>query len=136
MVTHNTTLCFSIVGQAQKKFEQDYKNELEKLQAIEKPTTAQKTRLAELLENGPKRVVYLDSEHSTDKSWMARNGVDIDSIIFIFPQEESAEELLQTTLDLVQTGQVGLLIIDSLATLVSQQAFDKELTEKTYCRIS
>lgn len=131
-----SSLCFSIIGQAQKKFEQDYKNELEEIQAIEKPTTTQKTRLAELIENGPKRVVYLDSEHSADKAWMVKNGVDIDSIIFIFPQEESAEELLQTTLDLAETGQIGLLIIDSLATLVSQQAFDKELTEKTYCGIS
>lgn len=131
-----SSLCFSIVGQAQKKFKQDWQDEVESLKAIEKPTATQKARLAELLDSGEKRVVYLDSEHSADKDWMTKNGVDLDSIIFIFPQEESAEELLQSTLDLAETGQVGLIIIDSLATLVSQQAFDKELTEKTYCGIS
>ena len=131
-----SSLCFSIVGQAQKKFKQDWQAEVDKLSAMEKPNQTQKTRLAELIENGEKKVVYLDSEHSADKVWMAKNGVDLDSIIFIFPQEESAETLLQTTLDLAQTGQVGLIIIDSLATLVSQQAFDKELTEKTYCGIA
>lgn len=131
-----STFCFSVAGQAQKKFKQDWQEEVDRLTAIDKPNQSQKARLAELLDNGHKRVVYLDAEHSADKEWMIKNGVDIDDIIFIFPQEESAEQLLQTTLELAETDQIGLLIIDSLATLVSQQAFDKTLEEKSYCGIA
>lgn len=131
-----TTLCYSILGQAQKYFKARYHNELEELQSKEKLNGTEKTRLAELLDMGEPRYVYLDSENSADVKWMAKNRADPDDVIFIKPQQESAEELLQALIDLIETNSVRLVIIDSLATLVSSSAMEKSIEQKTYAGIS
>ena len=132
-----SSLCYGIVGNAQKQFKKNWDEEVAKLQSKEKLTNDEKTRLATILDSGPKKCVYLDAEHSSDPVWMKKNGVDVDNIIFIYPQAESAESLLQTTLDLIETCEVGLLVIDSLATMVSSQMYNNnDLEKKSYCGIS
>lgn len=88
------------------------------------------------VEEHPKKVAYLDSEITLDVEWAAKLGVDVDNLILIQPEEESAEDLLQIALDLLSTGQVGLVVIDSIAAMVSAQAMDKTVADKTYAGIS
>jgi recombination protein RecA len=52
------------------------------------------------------------------------------------PESQSAEELFQFVLDAIETGEIGLCIFDSLGMLVSQQAYDKDIAERTYGGIS
>ena len=131
-----STVSYMIVGAAQKKLKQEWEDEVAELEAIEKPTKEQQLKLSKLKEVGHKRVVYLDCEFTTTEDWMRINGVDVDDLIYSAPDAESAERLLQILLDLLDSGGVGFIILDSVPALVSQQAIGKELEEKTYCGIS
>ena len=131
-----TSFCLAVAGQFQRYYKKKWEDEVAKLQAIEKPNKNEKARLDNLLENGYKKVAYFDIEHSFDVEWAIKNKLDPDDIVFIKPQEESAETLLDTSLSLIESGGICLLIIDSLAALTSGSALQKSLEEKTYCGIS
>lgn len=90
----------------------------------------------ELPEDERKQVAYLDSENTLDVEWAAKLGVDVDNLILLQPEEESAEDLLQIMLNLLSTGKIGLGIIDSIAAMVSAQALEKSVADKTYAGIS
>ena len=45
---------------------------------------------------------------------------------------QSAEEIFDMLLKMMETGEVGLVVIDSLGVMVSQQAYDKDVADKTY----
>lgn len=84
----------------------------------------------------PKKVAYFDSENTLDVEWAAKLGVDVDNLVLLQPEEESAEDILQYILDMMETGQVGLVILDSIAAMVSAQAMEKTVADKTYAGIS
>lgn len=131
-----SAFCMGLTGNAQKMFKEQFNNEVEFLSNLENPNKTQKVRLAELQSSGCKKVVWLDSEHSFDPDWARKFGIDIDELQFIKPQEESAEMLLDVILALVESNEVGLVVVDSLATLSSASALKKSLEEKTYCGIA
>ena len=83
-----------------------------------------------------KKVVYIDVENTLDERWATLLNVDISTLMIVRPDNESAEEILQMILDMVDTGEVSLIVLDSIPMLVSQQAMDKDMTEKTYCGIA
>lgn len=89
-----------------------------------------------LPENERKKVAYLDSEITLDVKWAIKLGVDVDNLILLQPEEQSAEELLEDVLELLRTGDVGLAVIDSIAAMTSEQAMDKDIADKTYAGIS
>ena len=131
-----TSLSYSICGSAQKVLKQEWEDEIAELEALSKPTAKDKERLAYLKDRGYKKVVYLDSEFSTSEDWLIKNGVDIDDLIFIAPENQTAEQLFQIILDLIGSDGVGLVVLDSIPALVSQQAMDKNMEEKTMAGIS
>ena len=86
----------------------------------------------------PKRVAYFDSENTLDCEWASKLGVSIEDIILFQPEEESAEEILQDIEDLMETGEVGLVVLDSIASMASEQELDENKTvgDRTYAGIS
>lgn len=131
-----STLCYSICGEAQKLFKQEWEQEIEELEAIDKPKKDDANRLSYLKERGYQKVVYLDSEFSSDADWMTLNGVDVDDLIFIAPENQTAEQLFQIMLDLIDSDGIGLVVLDSIPALVSQQLMAKTMEEKTMGGIS
>ena len=131
-----STTCYSICGEAQKVLKQEYDDEIAKLQNLAKPNKEEKERLAYLLDRGCQKVIYLDHEFTSRQDWMELNGVDTESLIYIKPNGESAEELFQMLLDLSATGEVGCIVLDSIPAMVSYQAQQKTMDEKTYGGIS
>ena len=131
-----SSLCYSICGSAQKVLKEEYEEEINALQELKKPSKEEKERLAYLLDRGAKKVAYLDSEFSSDEEWMAKNGVNVDELLYIAPENQTAEQLFQIILDLISSDGVGLVVIDSIPALVSQQAMEKTMEEKTYAGIS
>lgn len=109
-----TTTSFDVIANAQKLFEKE----------------AEETGKPE------RKVLFLDAENTYDPKWAGKLGVNSDKIVFIKPMSQSAEELFQFILDAIETDEVGLVVIDSLGVMVSQQAYDKEVTERTYGGIS
>ena len=127
-----TSSCLDIVGNAQKLFLQEYKDAVATLESIEKPTKAQILELTELKELGPKRCLYVDAENTFDEDWAEKLGVDVSALDFMSPQSQAAEEIFEMLINLIGTGEFGLVVIDSLGVMLSKQAYDKTIEEKTY----
>ena len=81
-------------------------------------------------------VLYVDAENTLDYQWAKKLGVDVDNIILLQPKAQSAEDIFQIVCEAVETGEVGLWIIDSLGVLLSSQEWDKTIEEKSYGGIS
>lgn len=82
--------------------------------------------------DNPRRIVLLDNEGTADPVWAKKLGYNMDldaevGTIIIRPEGQSAEEIFDMALDLLKTGEVGLLIFDSIATLVPQQIADESM---------
>ena len=83
-----------------------------------------------------REVLYVDAENTLDTVWATKIGVDVERLYILQPMSQSAEEIFQIIYDAVDSGEVGLWVIDSIGALMSQQEFDKSLEEKTYGGIS
>lgn len=139
-----TTSALDIVKNAQMVFEQEWEQKTEELKEnLEnaRASKASKTAIKELemqLDSlqEPLKIVYLDLENTLDTEWAKKIGVDVDNIWIVRPEMNSAEEILQYVLDIFETGEVGLVVLDSLPYMVSQNLIDEELTKKAYAGIS
>lgn len=92
--------------------------------------------LEDLIEQGPKKVFYLDLEHAFDKKWSAKLGIVDSEIEVMQPPNIAAEQILQTVQEIVETGEVGLIVIDSIPSLVPQAELDKKYGERTVAALA
>lgn len=83
-----------------------------------------------------KQVLYVDVERTLDAEWAQKLGVDIDSLILFSPDEQTAEEIMEAIKIIVETGDISLCVLDSLAAMVSAQAYSKTIEDRTYGGIS
>ncbi len=127
-----TTSALDAAANAQYMFREEWENELQELEAIQKPTKEQQTRITYLKNRGPKQVVYADCENTLDEDWAALIGVDVSSMYILKPQSQSAEEIFEMVLNMIETDEVGLVVIDSFGVMLSAQAYEKTMEEKTY----
>jgi recombination protein RecA len=67
-------------------------------------------------------VAYLDMEQTLDPEYMEALGVDWDSLIL--SQPDTAEQVFEAMDVLASTGEVGLIVIDSVAAMKSRQEFE------------
>ena len=111
-----------------KNAQQIFNDEFEEFLSNEKDEKKKKY----LESRGPKKVVYADCENTLDEDWARQLGVDIDNMYILKPQSQSAEDIFQMLLDMIETDEVGLCVIDSLGVMLSKQAYEKDMTEKTY----
>ena len=80
----------------------------------------------------PRKIIYLDNEGTLDPTWAKNFGYDLSEnadvqTIVIRPEGQNAEEIFDMALDLLRTGEVGLLIFDSIATLVPAQIAEESM---------
>jgi recombination protein RecA len=130
-----TTTALDIVANAQKLFDKEYENELESLQlddGSKNLSKEQQTRLNYLHDRGVKKVVYCDCENTLDVEWAEKLGVDTDDIILLKPMSQTAEQIFEMLLQMIETDEVGLVVLDSLGVMLSAQAYEKTMEEKTY----
>lgn len=74
-------------------------------------------------------VLYIDAENTLDAEWATKIGVDINNITLLQPKMQSAEEIFQMIVDVVETDEVGLWVLDSIPCLTSKNDLEKELTD-------
>ena len=127
-----TTTALDIVANAQKLFQEEWENEITELEAIDKKKKEQQSRLDYIKARGPKQIVYADCENTLDEEWAQKLGVDIDKLILLKPQSQTAEQIFEMLLQMIDTDEVGLVVIDSLGVMLSAQAYEKTMEEKTY----
>lgn len=131
-----SSLSYMMCGAIQKKLKQEWQDEIDELEQLSKPSKEQQLRLSYLKERGHQRVAYLDIEFTSNEEWMSKNGVDIDDLIFIAPENQTAEQLFQICLDLIASDGIGYIVIDSVPALTSKLAQEKTMEDKTYGGIS
>ena len=127
-----TTTALDIIANAQKLFYKEWEDEIAELQTLDKPKKEEQARLQYLQSRGPKQVVYADCENTLDEDWAAKLGVEVDSLIVLKPMSQTAEQIFEMLLQTIETDEVGIVVIDSLGVMLSAQAYEKTMEEKTY----
>jgi len=85
-----------------------------------------------IIRTGPRCIVFLDNEGTLDPIWAKVFGYDLSEnanvkTIVLRPEGQNAEEVFDMALNLLRTGEVGLLIFDSIATLVPAQIAEESM---------
>lgn len=127
-----TTTALDVAANAQKLFIAEWEQEIADLQALDKPKKEQTARLEYLKQRGAKQVAYIDCENTLDEDWARNLGVDVDSMVVLKPMSQTAEQVFEMTLSMIETDEVGLAVIDSLGVMLSAAAYEKTMEEKTY----
>lgn len=126
--TSAVDICKNTIGIFQNEFEDKIVKLQEKAAAGDK---AALVSIEELQELGPKKVLYIDLEHSFDAKWAHTLGIDNSEIEVMQPPNVAAEEILQRVQEIIETGQVGLIVLDSLPSLVTKSELEKKFGERT-----
>lgn len=92
--------------------------------------------LEDLIDRGPKRVLYVDLEHAFDWKWAANMGIHEGDIDIMQPDNIVGEELLQTLLDIIATSEVGLIVLDSVPSIVPKSVIEKNVGERTVAALA
>lgn len=132
-----STTAVDICKTAYKLFQEEYQDQLLAFQ--EKINNGNKSLISEyedVKERGPKKVLYIDLEHSFDAVWADTLGIREGEIDIMQPPDVFAEDILQTVKEIIETGEVGLIVLDSIPSLVTQSELDKKFGERTVASLS
>jgi recombination protein RecA len=70
---------------------------------------------------------YIDAEHSLDPVYMKEVGIDLDNLLLAQP--DHGEQGLDIADKLLRTGEIGLIVIDSVAALVPKAELEGEMEQ-------
>ncbi len=70
---------------------------------------------------------FIDAEHALDPDWAKRIGVNVEDLLI--SQPDSGEQALQIVETLVRSGEVDIIVVDSVAALVPQAEISGEMGE-------
>lgn len=132
-----TTTSIDLANNARLLFQQEYESQVQKYRNL----IAQKKReyegpLQDLLELGPKKVLYVDLEHTFDWKWASKMGMVEGDIDVMEPPDVAAEQILQTVQELICTGELGLVVFDSVPTLTTAAELEKKYGERTVASLA
>jgi recombination protein RecA len=68
---------------------------------------------------------YVDAEHALDPVYMQAVGVDVDELVFTQP--DYGEQALEIVDKLVATGELGVVVIDSVASLIPKAELEGDM---------
>lgn len=83
-----------------------------------------------------KKVLFVDIEHTFDSCWAKKLGLNCDDIIYLDPDSMGAEEVFNMMIELIDSGEISLCVLDSIGAMVSMQANEKQIGERTYGGVS
>jgi len=127
-----STSAIDICKNALEIFTKEYEDEIADIQSkIANGKKELKSDLSDLMDRGPKKILYIDLEHSFNKKWAATLGITNKAIEIMQPPDIAAEKILQKVEDLIGTGEVGLIVLDSIPSLVPQAELEKKYGERT-----
>ncbi len=68
---------------------------------------------------------FIDAEHALDPTYAANLGVDVDSLLV--SQPDNGEQALEITEQLVRSGAIDIIVVDSVAALVPRSEIEGEM---------
>lgn len=74
-------------------------------------------------------VAYIDAEHALDIEWAKRLGVDTEALCI--SQPDSGEDAFRLIEVLVESGQVDLIVVDSVAALIPKAILEEDIGKAT-----
>lgn len=83
-----------------------------------------------------RKVVYVDVENTLDEQWARTLGVDTDELILMRPYKESAEDIFEYLYDIIETGEVSLVVLDSVPALTPDNQLNENIKKSTYCGVA
>lgn len=98
------------------------------------PTSAGKTTLAllhiaEVQRAGEGRAAFIDAEHTFDPVLAAEYGVDLSELVYVDP--ETAENAIDIADALIRSGEVRLIVIDSVSALTPSKIVESSVEQQT-----
>ncbi|AEW44894.1 Recombinase A [Mycoplasma haemocanis str. Illinois] len=75
------------------------------------------------------RVVYIDLENTLNPEWAKKIGVDASKLLVAYPN--SGEEAIELIFKLIETKNVDLIVVDSVAALVPSLEFESNFQDQT-----
>jgi recombination protein RecA len=90
-----------------------------------KTTTA--LQAAAVAQSEGETILYLDYEHALDPTYCQALGIDTSAESFLLAQPDTFEQGMNAMRELIETGEIGLVIVDSVAAMV----IEKELSIET-----
>lgn len=132
-----STTSVDICKNAVEIFQEEYDNQISELETkLSSGNKSVSGEFEDLKERGPKKVLYVDLEHSFDGAWASKLGIDEGKIDIMQPPDIVAEDLLQTIQELIETGELGLVVLDSIPSLTTKQELDKKYGERTVASLA
>ena len=82
-----------------------------------------------------RHILFVDAEGTADPQWAFKStGYDMNNqevqTLYITPLGQTAEQILDIVIDAVKSGQIGLVIFDSLVAIAPQQTANESLEKK------
>lgn len=74
---------------------------------------------------GGGKAAFIDAEHALDRSYAAKLGVDTDHLLL--SQPDSGEEALEIAEAMVRSGEVDVVVVDSVAALVPKAELEGDM---------
>jgi len=71
---------------------------------------------------------FVDAEHAMDPDYAKRLGVDVDNLLI--SQPDSGEQALQIVETLVKSGNIDVIVVDSVAALTPQREIEGEIGDQ------
>lgn len=68
---------------------------------------------------------FIDAEHAFDPVWAEKCGVDVENLLFCQP--DSGEEAFDILERMVESGQIDLVVVDSIASMVPQKVLEGDV---------
>ena len=132
-----TSTAVDICKNAVSIFKSEYDSRIQKLSdEISRGNKSAISELEDLKDRGPKKVLYEDIEHTFDAKWSKKLGIERSDIDIMTPPDVPAEDILQMLEDIVCTGEVGLIVLDSIPSLVPKSELEKKLGERTVASLA
>ena len=117
---------------AKKLFEKEHEDKVQEYrELVAKGKKEYAGPLEDLLDQGPRAVVYWDLEHTFDWKWASKLGLNKGDIDVAQPGNVNGEQICQAIEDIVKTGEVGMLVVDSTPSLVTEAEWGKKYGERT-----
>ena len=96
------------------------------------PESAGKTLIAlqtvaEVQKNGG-LAAYIDVENALNVEFTRKIGVDVDALII--SQPDNGEQALEVASELIRSGGIDILVVDSVAALITQQEIDGDMGDQ------
>lgn len=132
-----STTAIDICKTACTLFKQEYEDQVSSLtQFVAAGNKTAQGELDDIQDRGPKKVLYIDLEHSFDSAWAATLGINDSDIDIMQPPDVVAESILNTVLELISTGEVGLIVLDSIPSLVPSAVLEKKIGDRTVASLA